>query len=934
MSADASDQPASVVAARRPRGGRRWSIGIGLGLIVVSVGLRQLVDPVVRAVYDGWGPARVREIITGRDVHHVDFYQDMAHELVRWPFLAVLGVGVVLLATGLAQLVASRTVGPSRDPVLLEQRIQLAGVTIVLAGVIVVIALYADTVGTRQPVISEIATSNASLLADDTGDHPDWIELHNRTDEPVDLGGWFLSDDDAQPDRWEFPEISIPAGDYLVVFASGADRNEPSQELHTDFRLAQSGEPVLLVAPDGQTIVDRLPPTEVPRDASFGRDPSDPSRTCFFAFPTPGEPNVDECFDHPDLGVPTFTAPSGFHPEPFDLEIVADDPDSEIIYTLDGSYPDREANPERTKIYAGPLRIADRSDEPDDLSLRQTDFQGRTVENRSEEPVQKGTVVRARTTYGAERVATYFVGDHLVRSELPVLSLALDEEYLFDHDTGIYVPGRIYEEFRDSEAFDPDLAWRSPANYHQRGREWERPFQDDLRRAVVFEHCAPGARVCDHQQAVGVRLHGNFSRSLPQKSLRLYARNDYGERTLSYPFFGEEGPRDHRRLLLRNSGNDARNLMFLDGYLQSLMTDFAADTQAYQPATLFINGEYWGIHNLRERYDRHYLATVHGADPDRVVILDTAFDVEAGDPDGDEPFRELLELIVEGDVSNPAAVERIEAEIDLDSFFDFVIAHVAVGNWDWPRNNVRLWREVDGPDRPGASTRDGRWRWLVFDLDLMGGNLGQYDADYDVFTERFAPPVDDDQPPGYAAMFHRLMDNDALRDRFLARYADRLNTTFDPAITVGQLDDLEGLLEEEIVLHRARWGELASGESWHDEVDRLRTFMQQRPARLRDHAVDLFGLEGNAALRVAHDGDRGTVQVNTHDVANADTEIGHSTDWHGTFFLGVPVRLEAMPEEGYRFVRWEGLTGPAARHATLDVALDGPTRVRAVFEPE
>ena len=786
------------------------------------------------------------------------------------------------------------------------------------------------------PIISEVMSSNGSTLADEDEDFSDWIELHNPSPEPVELDGYFLSDDDEEPDRWQVPAVILEPGGFLVVFASGKDRSDPAGELHTDFRVAQGDEPVLLVAPDGETVVDRLPGEGVPRDASIGRDPEDLTRVCLFAEPTPGEPNVPTCFDDTELGAPTLSHSSGFYDESFELEISATDPGATIIYTLDGSYPDLHANPGRTFVYGDPLTIEDRTGEPPAIATidstasdhpyvaeRQARF---GMPDLRDVALEQATVVRARSDYSAASTATYFVGEERRREGLTVVSLVMDADFLFDHETGVYVAGRTYDEWRESEDFDPHAAWDVPTNYNQRGRAWERPFEHELGDAVVLEVCHPGGQ-CSYQREIGIRTHGGFSRTLPQKSLRLYARNDYGDRRFRESLFGEDGPQGHRRLILRNSGNDNGFLMFADAYLQSLMGDLAADTQAYEPTVVFINGEYWGIQNLRERYDRHYLEVVHGADPARVEILDNSSPpLVSNRPGGVAAWQELLAELGTYEPTSERFVSELERAVEVDSFFDFIIAHVFVGNRDSISNNARWWREPGGPDALGAGTRDGRWRWLISDFDNSGGGVGRYHASYDVFPDRLPSGAEPSYRDGIPFLFDRTMENEALRNRFLNRFADHLNTTFDSERTVEVLDTTADRLRDEIDLHAVRWRRDMT-EKWEGRVAELETFMHERPHIQRQQLVQRFALDGTATLGVQTAGS-GTVRVNEIEVASA----APGGAWRGVYFLGVPVTLRAEPLDGYRFVRWEGID-VAATDPEMTLPIRDDVEVEAVFEP-
>ena len=115
--------------------------------------------------------------------------------------------------------------------------------------------------GKLSIVISEFSAVNKSTLPlsagellDEDGDSSDWVEIHNMTDSTVNMAGWYLSSNKKDLKGWEFPEVTIPADGYLLVFASGKNRRDPASELHTDFSLAGVGEYLGLVEPDGVTV--------------------------------------------------------------------------------------------------------------------------------------------------------------------------------------------------------------------------------------------------------------------------------------------------------------------------------------------------------------------------------------------------------------------------------------------------------------------------------------------------------------------------------------------------------------------------------------------------------------------------------------------------------------------------------------------------------
>lgn len=115
----------------------------------------------------------------------------------------------------------------------------------------------------RQPaenspvIITELMSSNASALADENGEYYDYIELHNRSGEDVNIGGWYLSDDETQLRKWRIPEVKLEAGACIVIHASKLDRRDNPEHLHTNFGLSSEGESLMLASPEGR-IMDRV----------------------------------------------------------------------------------------------------------------------------------------------------------------------------------------------------------------------------------------------------------------------------------------------------------------------------------------------------------------------------------------------------------------------------------------------------------------------------------------------------------------------------------------------------------------------------------------------------------------------------------------------------------------------------------------------------
>jgi hypothetical protein len=359
---------------------------------------------------------------------------------------------------------------------------------------------------------------------------------------------------------------------------------------------------------------------------------------------------------------------------------------------------------------------------------------------------------------------TYFIGtmaEHIqglqesceaAGTSLAVISITMDYDDLFDSEDGIYVKGDLFDESfadylaRGGETTD-DCGRKLAANYSQRGREWERNAY------VNFLEVDAENITCVLSQNCGIRIQGNYSRSDLQKSFRLYARSDYGDKRFRYAVFGDDLVDDEgnvidsfKTLVLRNGGNCAFNPKFNDTYWQSLVEELDVDTQTSRPAVVYLNGEYWGLYVLQEDYTEKYFEDHHDVDGDQVVLYKgdaetytLGYKLDLGElPEGEDDesyyFSDLLSFLKEhDDLSDSEDYEEFCKLVDPDSVRDYFAVQVWINNkWDWPGKNWSMWKttEVD-PDNPYA---DGRWRFCFYDIEF-GGVSGSGEASTNTIKE-------------------------------------------------------------------------------------------------------------------------------------------------------------------------------------------------------
>ncbi len=765
-----------------------------------------------------------------------------------------------------------------------------------------------NTSGTIQVVINEIQASNNSTIADEDGDYEDWIELYNAGPDTADISFFGLSDSYENPFRWILPEGTvIEPGGFLLVWASGKNRRTSGQPLHTNFSIAREGEEILLshpALPPAEQRIDEVPPTPIPSDHSWGRITDGSEQWAYFDQPTPGQPNASSPGFGAILEMPEPSHQAGFHPKPFDLALASTDSDVEIRFTLDGSEPGPDS-----ELYSGPIPITDRSTDPNDLSEITEITHRYAPAGTPFETVFKGTVVRARAFRdgdlpGPVMTGTYFIHpEGHARYSFPVVTINTDRDHFFDHETGIYVLGRVHEEWLNDGggAFNGG----APANYNRRGGEWERPahftmFEEDGTVAI--------------SQDIGVRIHGGWSRAFPHKSLRLYSRSEYGESRFRYRFFENLELDDFNRLILRGSGQDQTATMFRDVYTQESVRHMNVDIQHFRPVVAFLNGEYWGIYNIRQRYDRHYFETHYHLSEGQLDLLTTsALNPRAGD---NADYLAMREFVDSEDLSDDALFEQVARQMDIDNFIDYFIANIFADNTDWPHNNIDFWRKNHGQYRPDAliPEHDGRWRWVLVDTDFGFGWLSSYRNNTMNRVTGFG------REPWSNTLLNGLLENRGFRDAFFNRFADMLNTTFQPDRMTALLDSLKALYAPEIVEHINRRGDAGNWpypqdyEEWVDRVDVMRLFAERRPGHMWEQLATFADTD---TFRLVLDvPGPGTVTVNTIAIDPATVGIDTAGDdtndtlwpWNGTYFADIPVTLQARPEPGYKFVRWEEVT--------------------------
>ena len=496
----------------------------------------------------------------------------------------------------------------------------------------------------------------------------------------------------------------------------------------------------------------------------------------------------------------SFSVSGGFYDDVFPLTLTCDA--GNIHFTTNGNTP--TAN---DPVYQEPLLLDERLYSNSDIY---------TIRNCPDElwylpeTVQKCIVIRAAVFNEAgTRIGSVTTNTYLIKSlggdthGLPMVSICADSLDLFDYERGIFVPGAHFDPSNPGET----------GNYYQSGREWERRMNFEF-----YELDNAGI----NQQA-GLRTHGGTGRKIQQKSMKIYARDEYGKKRFKHKFFETIADSSFKHLVFK----PFTATWFIAGVNDHICNQIAPqldlETLASRPVALYLNGEYWGIYYIHEKPDEHYLEDHCHVDIDEInLIEDWDGTCEAGNNDN---FIELYDFIANNDLANPDAYDYVASRMDIDNFIDYQIFEIFTANLDWPANNMRCWQEDNGP-----------WRWIFFD-----GDIGLIQKEFDAFANATY-----DGPSGYPSssrstlFLRKLLGNESFKVKFINRFDQLLRSTLAYENTKIFNDKALETLKGEIPKQVARFNTPDNYQNWENHMYGIDAFLAQRPEIVFGQLVDHY----------------------------------------------------------------------------------------------
>ncbi len=652
----------------------------------------------------------------------------------------------------------------------------------------------------QKILITEFMAINSKTIEDEDGDDSDWLELHNPGDNDINLNGWYLTDKADNLTKWQIPNITLKAGDYLLVFASEKKRDDPNSELHTNFKLSGSGEFLAVVEPDGTTIShsfgDAFPAQR--DDISYGLFQG---QLVFFSDPTPGEENILDNL----VQAPQFNKTRGFYNEPFEVTLSGIGEGIKLYYTTDGTRPSSTSG----TLYTSAINIATTTP-LSAVAINETGVASEIISHtylftndivkQPNNPAGYPTTWSPNKFSAGNAPADYEMDPEICNHEdykdlmddafqsIPTLSIVTNLGYIFSHEINSETGG-IY-------------IYTGNTGEGATGAEWERP--------VSVEFYDPDTKK-EFQVNCGLRLHGGNSRvpeNSQKHSFRISFRSQYGPSKLNFNFFEEKtSTNEFNALVLRagynyswvkNSSTQRLNAQYLqDPFAKTTQLALGQVSPHNRFVHLYLNGLYWGVYNVSEKLTNDFMESyLKGDEDDFDVVKD-----HAGTVDGNRDAWTRLSNQTNAGLAYNTNYQKVQGKnpdgslnsgyenlLDVENLIGYMQYNMYIGNEDWDHNNWIAARN--------RVTNDAGFRFFAWDAETS-------------LVDVNANIVDENNEGNPSWFYQKLQANEDFRVLF----ADHIQKNFhnggplSPEAAIERYSKLADEIDLAIIAESARWGD-------------------------------------------------------------------------------------------------------------------------------
>lgn len=776
----------------------------------------------------------------------------------------------------------------------MKNRIRIILITISLAGLCILCLIWGNWSNENRNstiVINEVCSKSFSSAPVKWKENSDWIELYNASDNEISLEGWSITDNKNSTEVFTFPAMVLQPGEFRVIYATG--ENYVDENIYLNFKISD-GENLYLYN-NSSELVDSVGIPKLSEDISYARI-SDAGGKWAKAYPTPAGTNTDmQLVQTKELPIPEFSLEGGFYYGSQMIELSADE-GLDIYYTLDGSEPDQESI-----YYTEPILLENPTGVENVLSARIDISNKDKYRYAPEVLMDKINVVRAITVDAegnkSDVITHSYVIDIQDESEyqnLMTVSLCTNPDNLFDYETGKYVLGSQYEEYIEAyiaeHGEEPKKEEIRP-NYWLQGRTTEMPASVEIfdeNRDLILK------------QDVGIRIRGNATRELPQKSFGIFAREKYsGTDSFATDIFGDEF-KYHRLILM----SDRDSTKVRHEVHAELLKDRDVNTQRFVRCNVFLDGEYWGVYSLAEVYSEEYIENHYGIPKDEVIFNDGL-------------LPEELSILCENyeSLSAEELYDELIQKIDVDSFIDYYASMLYIDSYDWLPHNGQMWRSATvSEDNP---YQDGKWRWMVYDTETA-----EKVYDRNTFEEGIVTTWKTDK------LVQILMTNEEFRQKFVTVFMDLANVTFEESHVINVIDTVFSGYSQAVEAQGVRWGG-DWAEDVYVDIEKLYEFFGERFEYASAYLKEEFALQGELiSVQLENTNETlGAVKINTV------IPMLENRTWSGMYFTDYPITLSVIENEEGSFRGWYDENGKLiSDEKQLVLTLSEDVYYRAVFE--
>ncbi len=320
-----------------------------------------------------------------------------------------------------------------------------------------------------------------------------------------------------------------------------------------------------------------------------------------------------------------------------------------------------------------------------------------------------------------------------------------------------------------------------------------------------------------------ISLFGGSARGIPKKSFGIRFKSKYGAGNLNYKLFDNRDTSVYQSIIIRSGSQDYNRAFMRDILGTSLVDEYTnVDVQAYKSAVLYINGNYYGVFNIREKVNADFIANHYNVDPDKVNLLQGVAEVQAGSR---LFYNNMLNFVRTHNLALESNYEQIKKMVDIENVIDYWIAECYVTN-----NDIINIRYFSHPD-----INEGRIRIIFFDLDFawkwFNQNYYSFMTNPEGMTPRFHVNTE---------LLRNLMKNSEFKKTYLERLKYNLENTWKKENILNRLNEIYNKLYPEMERNQKRWG--LTMATWNEEVNYIKKYIDKRQTSLLNQTKNYFKL--------------------------------------------------------------------------------------------